>query len=138
MEKTNKQSDNIFAQIILEQSHLNFVNEQLEEIYDKIGEFTEEEDATIYFLNNEKNITIDKIKELKIDYANLMREESTTVSGKIEIEYKDIPDELRFYIYRFLNKCVMDNPGVSYRTIENEIYSKDFSFEQTNSKDFSK
>lgn len=127
MEKTNKQSDNIFAQIILEQSHLNFVKEQLEEIYDKIGEFTEEEDATIYFLNNEKNITIDKIKELKIDYANLMREENTTVSGKIEIEYKDIPDEVRFYIYRFLNKCVMDNPGVSYRTVENEIYSKDFS-----------
>lgn len=126
MEKTNKQSDNIFAQIILEQSHLNFVNEQLEEIYDKTGELTEEEDATIYFLNNEKNITIDKIKELKMDYANLMREENTTVSGKIEIEYKDIPDELRFYIYRFLNKCVMDNPGVSYRTIENEIYSKDF------------
>ena len=56
MEKTNKQSDNIFAQIILEQAHLNFVNEQLEEIYDKIGEFTEEEDATIYFLNNEKNL----------------------------------------------------------------------------------
>ena len=138
MEKTNKQSDNIFAQIILEQSHLNFVNEQLEEIYDKIGELTEEEDATICFLNNEKNITIEKIKELKIDYANLMREENTTVSGKIEIEYKDIPDELRFYIYRFLNKCVMDNPGVSYRTIENEIYSKDFSFEQTNSKDFPK
>lgn len=126
MEKTNKQSDNIFAQIILEQSHLNYVNEQLEEIYDKIGELTEEEDATIYFLNNEKNITIDKINELKIDYANIMREENTTVSGKIEIEYKDIPDELRFYIYRFLNKCVMDNPGVSYRTIENEIYSKDF------------
>ena len=129
MEKTNKQSDNIFAQIILEQSHLNFVNEQLEEMYDKIGEFTEEEDATIYFLNNEKNLTINKINELKIDYANIMKEENTTVSGKIEIEYKDIPDELRFYIYRFLNKCVMDNPGVSYHTVENTKYSKDFCYD---------
>lgn len=129
MEKTNKESDNIFAQIILEQSHLNFVNEQLEEIYDNIDEFTEAENATLNFLNNEKNLTINKIKELKIDYVNLMKEENTTVSGKIEIEYKDIPDELRFYIYRFLNKCVMDNPGVSYRTVENTKYSKDFCYD---------
>lgn len=129
MEKTNKQSDNIFAQIILEQSHLNFVNEQLEEICDKIGEFTEEEDATIFFLLNEKYLTINKINELKIDYANLMKEESTTVTGKIEIEYKDIPDEFRFYIYRFLNKCVMENPGVSYHTVENTKYSKDFCYD---------
>ena len=127
MEKTNKQSDNIFAQIILEQSHLNFVNEQLEEIYDKIGEFTEEEDATIYFLNNEKNITIEKINELKIDYANLMREESTTVSGKIEINYENIPDDVRWELYHFLNRLSLDVPGFGYRTITNEFkYAKDY------------
>lgn len=127
MEKNNK--DNIFAKIILEQTHLNYINEQLEEMCDKTGEFTEAEDDTIFFLFNEKNLTINKIQELKIDYANLMKEESPTFSGKIEIEYKDIPDEIRFYIYRFLNKCVMDNPGVSYRTVENTKYSKDFCYD---------
>lgn len=144
MEKNNK--DNIFAQIILEQSHLNYVNQKLEEIYDNIGEYTETEEELVYMLNNEKDITINKIRELKVDYANIIKEESTTVSGKIEIEYKDIPDEIRFYIYRFLNKCVIDNPGVSYRTVENETYSKDFPLKENskdlplnnNSKDFSK
>lgn len=129
MEKTNKQSDNIFAQILLEQAHIEFVNEQIDNIYDKIGEFTENEDAELNFLWNEREETQKRLRELKIDYANIMKEESTTVSGKIEIEYKDIPDELRFYIYRFLNKCVMDCPGVSYHTVENTKYSKDFCYD---------
>ena len=129
MEKKNKQSDNIFAQILLEQAHIEFVNEQIDNICEKNGEFTETEEAELIFLFNEKNITINKIQELKIDYANIMKEESTTVTGKIEIEYKDIPDEVRFYIYRFLNKCVMDNPGVSYYTVENTKYSKDFCYD---------
>ena len=129
MEKTNKQSDNIFAQILLEQAHIEFVNEQIDNIYDKIGEFTENEDAELNFLWNERTETQNKLRELKIDYANIMKEESTTVSGKIEIEYKNITDELRFYIYRFINKCVMDNPGVSYHTVENIKYSKDFCYD---------
>ena len=129
MEKTNKQSDNIFAQIILEQAHIEFVNEQIDNICDKIGEFTEVEDATLNFLFNEKEETQKRLRELKIDYTNIMKEETTTVTGKIEIEYKDIPDEVRFYIYRFLNKCVMDNPGVSYHTVENTKYSKDFCYD---------
>ena len=130
MEKTNKKSDNIFAQILLEQAHIEFVNEQIDNIYDKIGEFTETEDAELNFLWNEREETQNRLRELKIDYANIMKEENTTVSGKIEIEYKDIPDELRFYIYRFLNKCVMDNPGVSYHTVENTKYSKDFCYDE--------
>ena len=129
MEKTNKQSDNIFAQIILEQAHIEFVNEQIDNICDKIGEFTEVEDATLNFLFNEKEETQKRLRELKIDYTNIMKEETTTVTGKIEIEYKDISDEVRFYIYRFLNKCVMDNPGVSYHTVENTKYSKDFCYD---------
>ena len=125
-----KKSDNIFAQIILEQTHLNYVNEQLEEIYDKIGEFTEEEDATIFFLNNEKTITINKIQELKIDYANTMKEENTTVSGKIEIDYENIPDEIRWDMYHYLNKLVLTVPGFSYKTVDNQMkYSKDFTNE---------
>lgn len=129
MEKTNKESDNIFAQIILEQAHIEFINEQIDNIYDKDEDITEYEDAALNFLYNEKKETQNRLRELKIDYANIMKEENTTVSGKIEIEYKDIPDELRFYIYRFLNKCVMDNPGVSYHTVENTKYSKDFCYD---------
>lgn len=129
MEKINKQSDNIFAQIILEQAHIEFVNEQIDNICDKIGEYTEKEDATLNFLFNEKEVTQNRLRELKMEYTNALKEESATCTGKIEIEYKDIPDEVRWDIYRLLNKYVMTVPGFSYHTVENNKYSKDFCYD---------
>ena len=145
MEKTNKQSDNIFAQIILEQSHLRYVNDLLEEMYDKDSDFTEYEDAALNFLYNEKEETQDRLRELKIEYKNIMKEESKTCSGKIEIEYDDISNETLFELYRYLNRWVYTGEGrVSYHTVENntkyslyesesflpgEKYSKDFCYE---------
>ena len=135
MEKTNKQSDNIFAQIILEQSHLRYVNDLLEEMYDtsydKDSDFTEYEDAAFNLLYNEKKETQDRLRELKIEYKNIMKEESKTCSGKIEIEYDDISNETLFELYRYLNRWVYTGEGrVSYHTVENsEKYSKDFCYE---------
>lgn len=141
MENTNKQSDNIFAQIILEQSHLRYINDLLEEMYDTssrangsydtTGAFTEYEDAALNFLYNEKEETQDRLRELKIEYKNIMKEESKTCSGKIEIEYDDISNETLFELYRYLNRWVYTGDGkVSYHTVENNTkYSKDFCYE---------
>lgn len=155
MEKKNKQSDNIFAQIILEQSHLRYVNDLLEEMYDtssrangsydKDSDFTEYEDVALNFLYNEKKETQDRLRELKIECKNIMKEESKTYSGKIEIEYDDISNETLFELYRYLNRWVYTGEGrVSYHTVENntkyslyenesflpgEKYSKDFCYE---------
>lgn len=136
MEKTNKQSDNIFAQIILEQAHIEFVNEQIDNICDKIGEFTEVEDATLNFLFNEKEETQKRLRELKIDYTNIMKEERTKVSGKIEIEYDGISNDTLWELYRYLNRWVYSGEGkVSYHTVENNMkYSKDFTNEDPDKK----
>lgn len=130
METTNKKSDNIFAQIILEQSHLRYINELLEEMYDTsscangsydtTGAFTEYEDAALNYLYNEKEDTQDRLRELKIEYKNTIKEESKTCSGKIEIEYDDISKETLFELYRYLNRWVYTGEGyVSYHTVEN-------------------
>ena len=131
METTNKQSDNIFAQIILEQSHLRYVDDLLEEMYDKDSDFTEYQDAALNFLYNEKEETQDRLRELKIEYKNIMKEESKTCSGKIVIEYDDILTDTLFELYRYLNRWVYTGEGrVSYHTVENsEKYSKDFCYE---------
>lgn len=131
MEKTNKQSDNIFAQILLEQAHIEFVNEQIDNIYDKIGEFTENEDAELNFLWNDRTETQDRLRELKIEYKNIMKEESKTCSGKIIIEYDGISNETLFELYRYLNRWVYTGEGsVSYKTVEDsEKYSKDFCYD---------
>lgn len=136
MEKTNKQSDNIFAQIILEQAHIEFVNEQIDNICDKIGEFTEVEDATLNFLFNEKEETQKRLRELKIDYTNIMKEESKTCTGKIEIEYDGISNDTLWELYRYLNRWVYNGDGkVSYHTVENNMkYSKDFTNEDPDKK----
>ena len=125
----SKESDNIFAQIILEQAHIEFINEQIDNIYDKVGELTEYEDASLNFLFNEKDETQNRLRELKMEYTNALKEESATCTGKIEIEYKDIPDEVRWELYHILNKYVMTVPGFSYHTVENTKYSKDFKYE---------
>ena len=131
MEKTSKQSENIFAQIILEQAHIEFVNEQIDNIYDKTSEFTENEDAELFFFNNDKTQTENRIRDLKMEYTNALKEESKTVSGKIEIEYDGISNDTLWDLYRYLNRWVYSGGGkVSYHTVENsEKYSKDFNNE---------
>lgn len=146
METTNKQkSDNIFAKIILEQSHLRYVNDLLEEMYDTSGNFTEYQDAYLNLLYNEKKETQDRLRDLKIEYKTSMKDESDTCSGKIEIEYDGISNETLFELYRYLNRWVYTGEGkVSYHTVENntkytlyesesfspsEKYSKDFCYE---------
>lgn len=115
MKNTN---DNIFAKIILEQAHLDFINEKLEELYD-------DDEATFNFLIHEKIATNDRIHELKKDYIDAMN--PNTVTGKIEINYDNIPDDVRWELYHFLNRLSLDVPGFGYKTIENETkYSKDY------------
>ena len=113
--------------------------------YDKDSDFTEYEDAALNFLYNEKKETQDKLRELKIEYKNIMKEESKTCSGKIEIEYDDILTDTLFELYRYLNRWVYTGEGrVSYKTVEDnpkyslnesesfspgEKYSKDFCYE---------
>jgi hypothetical protein len=142
MEKTNKQSENIFAQIILEQAHIGFINDRIDDIYDKIGEFTENEDAELFFLNNEKTQTKNRIEELKMEYTNAIKEESKTFSGKIEIEYDGISNDTLWELYRYLNRWVYNGEGkVSYHTVENNMKyslyeSESFSPSEKYSKDF--
>lgn len=120
METTNNKSDDIFAKIILEQSHLRYVNDLLEEIYDTTGNFTEYKDAALNYLYNEKEDTQDRLRELKIEYKTSMKEESDTCYGKIEIEYDGISNETLFELYRYLNRWVYTGEGkVSYKTVEN-------------------
>ena len=136
MEKTNKQSDNIFAQIILEQAHIGYINDRIDDIYDKIGEFTENKDAELFFLNNEKTQTENRIRDLKMEYNNALKEESKTLSGKIEIEYDGISNDTLWELYRYLNRWVYTGEGkVSYHTVENNMkYSKDFTNEDPDKK----
>ena len=136
MEKTNKQSENIFAQIILEQAHIGYINDRIDDIYDKFGEFTENEDAELFFLNNEKTQTENRIRDLKMEYNNALKEESKTLSGKIEIEYDGISNYTLWELYRYLNRWVYIGEGkVSYHTVENNMkYSKDFTNEDPDKK----
>jgi len=120
METTNNKSDNIFAKIILEQSHLIYINDLLEEMYDTTENFTEYQDAALKYLYNEKKDTQVKLRELKKEYKTSMKEESDTCSGKIEIEYDDISTDTLFELYRYLNRWVYSGEGsVSYKTVEN-------------------
>lgn len=118
--------DNIFAKLILEKTHLDFLNEQIDEIYENNDEITELENAELDFLFQEINDTEEEITYLKSELL-FVPDLST---GKIEIEYKDIPDDVRFELYHILNSYVIKVPGLSYRTLENKTkYSKDFKYE---------
>ena len=130
METTNNKSDSIFAKIILEQSHLRYINDLLEEMYDTSSRangsydtpanFTEYQDAALNYLYNEKEDTQDRLRELKIEYKTTMKEESKTCSGKIVIEYDGILTDTLFELYRYLNRWVYTGEGkVSYKTVEN-------------------
>ena len=119
METTNKQSDKIFAKIILEQSHLRYINDLLEEMYDTTNITEEYKCAALDYLYNEKRETQDRLRDLKIEYKTSMLEEQDTCSGKIEIEYDDISKETLFEFYRYLNRWVYTGEGsVSYHTVE--------------------
>lgn len=125
MENKIKESDNIFAKLILEKTHLDFLNEQIDEIYDNTDEITELENSELDFLFQEINDTEEEITYLKSELM-FVPDLST---GKIEIEYKDIPDDVRFELYHILNSYVVKVPGFSYHTVENTTkYSKDFTF----------
>lgn len=127
MEDNSK--DNIFSQIILEQAHLQYINDQLDNIYDKIGEWTEAESFTIDMLYNEKQKTKEEIAKLKEEYARPVELRST---GQIVINYDGIDEDTKFDIYRWLNGLVSMHPEINYRTHHNETrYSKDFICDDT-------
>ena len=127
MIRNSEKANEIFASILLEEAHIDYVNECIENIYDKIGELNEFEEDTLNFLMNEKNKTLDRIHELKIDYNQALVDQTDTCTGKIEINYENIPDEKRFQLYRFLNSMCFSTPGFNYKTVENTThFSKDF------------
>lgn len=118
--------DNIFAKLILEKDHLDFLNESIDKIYgDNTDDISEIDSKTLDFLFQEVNDTEEEITYLKSELL-FVPDLST---GKIEIEYKDIPDDVRFELYHILNSYVIKVPGFSYHTVENTTkYSKDFTF----------
>lgn len=59
------EKDKITAEILLEISHLSYVNMCLEELYDKQDEWTEQDLDEIYCLNVEKNDTKLRIERLR-------------------------------------------------------------------------
>lgn len=123
--KEYKNTENIFTELMLEKAHVYFVEDQIENINDKKGEITDEDEATLNFLYQEKESTLDRIKQLKTEYNE--KNNYTSVTGKIIIEYDNIPDDIRWDIYHLLNKYALTVPGFSYRTLENQTYSKDYS-----------
>lgn len=125
--KNNTKANNIFAKIILEQAHLDFINDNIAELKFENDNLIPDDDkiATFNFLSGERTKTEDRIRELKKDYIDAMN--TNTVTGKIEINYENIPDDVRWELYHFLNRLALDVPGFGYRTIENEIkYAKDY------------
>lgn len=128
--KNNTKANNIFTKIILEQAHLDFINDNIDQLRDENETLIpdEEQMATFNFLFDERTKTEDRIRELKKDYIDAMN--PNTVTGKIEINYENIPDEVRWELYHFLNRLSLDVPGFGYRTVVNEIkYAKDYNNE---------
>lgn len=116
--------DNIFAKLILEQAHLDFLNESVDKIYEA-DDLSETDSKTLDFLFQEINDTEEELTYLKSELLFI----PDLSTGKIEIEFKDIPDDVRFELYHILNSYVIKVPGFSYHTVENTTkYSKDFTF----------
>ena len=116
------------AEIALEQEHLRYVEEQMNDLLFNKG--YSNDDVEIYFLNFEKDETKKRIEALKSELKAETRQIYDTCTGKIEIEYEDIPDDVRWDLYRILNKYVMTVPGFGYHTVENNTkYTKDFKYE---------
>lgn len=59
------EKDKIAAEILLEISHLSYVNMCLEELYDKQDDWTEQDLDEIHCLNVEKNDTKLRIERLR-------------------------------------------------------------------------
>lgn len=129
-----KTKDELLTEIMLEKTHLSFVNDELEKIYDKESEWTEEDTATINFLMNEKQLTLTTLNGLKKDYSSNYGEPKLLHTGKIEICYDSLPNDAKWELYRFLNNFVQKNTEASYRTVEDcAQYSKDFKYEPAES-----
>lgn len=136
MRKTNntEKTDKLFAEITLNGAHLELINNTIEDIYEQNETLTDCNQAELDYLYTEKSDTEKRIQYLKKQYKELIFNDIDTCTGKIEIEYKDLPDEVRFQIYRFLNKIAFDYPSsFGYSTIENEMrYSNDCVYEDKN------
>lgn len=129
-----KTKDELLTEIMLEKTHLSFVNEELEKIYDKESEWSEEDKATINFLMNEKQLTLTTLNALKKDYSSNYGAPNLFHTGKIEICYDSLPNDAKWELYRFLNNFVQKNTEASYRTVEDSAkYSKDFNYESSGS-----
>lgn len=117
------------AEIALEQEHLRYVEEQMNDLLFNKG--YSNDDVEIYFLNFEKDETKKRIEALKSELKAETQQIYDTCTGKIEIIYENIPDDKRFELYRFLNSIYLSTPGFNYKTVENTTkYSKDFCYEQ--------
>lgn len=139
MKNTNntEKTDKLFAEITLNGAHLELINNTIEDIYEQNENLSDCNQAELDYLYAEKKETENRIQDLKKQYKEMIFNDINTCTGKIEIEYKDLPDEIRFQIYRFLNKISFDYPAeFGYRTIENEIrYSKDFTYDEKKNND---
>lgn len=129
--KTTERSNEILAEIALNTEHLRYVNEAIDEIYECPGELTDCNEAELDYLYGEKEDTQGRIKKLREEFKSEVLVDCDTCTGKIEIVYSDLPDDIRFDLYRYLNRLFFDFPSkFNYKTVENTVkYSKDFIYE---------
>ena len=115
-----KTSDEILAEILLQQAHLDYINAKIEDALDN------DDEDTLSWLYSEQNASKNELKALRAQYKNSYKRHT----GKITIEYEDINDDDLWQIRRWLNSFVYtaEQGTISYHTDENTtvLYSKDF------------
>lgn len=133
MKRTNytEESNKILAKIALNSEHLRFVNDTIDEIYNQPGDLTDCNEAELDYLYGEKEETQKRIGQLMKEYRENIYTDVDTCTGKIIIEYKNLPDDVRFDLYRHLNRFFLEFPEFfNYKTVENTVkYSKDFAYD---------
>lgn len=128
----SNQKDTTLAKIMLEQSHLDFINQQIEDMLE-LPEYQEcfnaDSNSTyldeLHMLYNEQAKTKQEIESLRNDYKMLLR----VNTGKIVIEFENISDSKLWEIYHLLNRETYkdDNGWLKYTTVDRvNSYTKDF------------
>lgn len=115
---TGEQLENLMSTY---ESNLRLVCESIENINDKIGPLTDnEEEKMAYFCKRMHEIQSEmkKIEQAK-SLKNGVRLSPGEIrhSGRIEIDFRDISTASKAELYRFLNRLTANEPGFRYGTV---------------------
>lgn len=94
----NSTKDQVLAQLLFEQAHLEYVNSLIDEQSKAVK-------------------CINKLKQSMID-------DQFKVSGKIEIDFDNIPLAIRSELLGILNQYALSTPGLTYVTSRKENVTK--------------